>query len=83
MKTNEAKLEEKRNRMHALDESIDHLQKALLTVSEELEQIEGRKKVLKERRKNSLLNKEQLQTNLKEANEKLQKFEADCKLMKK
>lgn len=83
MKTNEAKLEEKRNRMHALDESIDHLQKALLTVSEELEQIEGRKKVLKERRKNSLLNKEQLQTNLKEANEKLQKFEADLQTYEK
>lgn len=83
MKTNEAKLEEKRNRMHALDELIDHLQKALLTVSEELEQIEGRKKVLKERRKNSLLNKEQLQTNLKEANEKLQKFEADLQTYEK
>ncbi|RLQ95772.1 chromosome segregation protein SMC [Falsibacillus albus] len=63
----EANLAGTRDRLGALDESINGLQQALLTASEELEKLEGRKEVLKERQKNASQNKEQLQKNIEEA----------------
>ena len=60
MQGKEAKIEDKRS-MSALDESISDLQNVLLHASEELEKLEGRKEVLKERKKNASQNKEQLQ----------------------
>ncbi|KAB2337473.1 chromosome segregation protein SMC [Cytobacillus depressus] len=62
----EAKIEELRDHALALDESISDLQNVLLHASEELEKLEGRKEVLKERKKNASLNKDQLQKNLEE-----------------
>ncbi len=49
----EAKIEETRDHIFALDESITDLQNVLLHATEELEKLEGRKEVLKERKKNS------------------------------
>ncbi|KAB7668610.1 chromosome segregation protein SMC [Bacillus sp. B1-b2] len=57
----EAKMEEMKNQISALDESIDDLQQVLLLVSEEWEKLEGRKEVLKERKKNAVQNKDQLE----------------------
>ena len=57
----EAIIEEMRDRLHALDESINDLQNVLLSATEELEKLEGRKEVLKERKKNASNNKEQLE----------------------
>lgn len=67
----EAKLEELRDHMAALDESISDLQNVLLETSEELEKLEGRKEVLKERKKNAAQNKEQLQKNIDEFTQKV------------
>ena len=49
----EGKLEELRKQSMKLDESINDLQNVLLSTSEELEKLEGRKEVLKERKKNA------------------------------
>ncbi len=57
----EAKIEDTRDKIQALDESVDELQQVLLVTSEELEKLEGRKEVLKERKKNAVQNQEQLE----------------------
>ena len=62
----EAKMEEIKNQVSALDESIDDLQQVLLLVSEELEKLEGRKEVLKERKKNAVQNRDQLEKSKEE-----------------
>ncbi|EIJ81529.1 hypothetical protein PB1_01250 [Bacillus methanolicus PB1] len=62
----EAKIEELRDHISAIDESISNLQTVLLHASEELEKLEGRKEVLKERKKNASQNKEQLEKNIEE-----------------
>ncbi|MDQ0270268.1 chromosome segregation protein SMC [Cytobacillus purgationiresistens] len=62
----EAKIVEVRDHVTALDESVNDLQNVLLHASEELEKLEGRKEVLKERKKNASQNKEQLRKNLDE-----------------
>ncbi|MCF6410537.1 chromosome segregation protein SMC [Pseudalkalibacillus salsuginis] len=49
-----------RDELAALDESIDELQDVLLNVSEELEKHEGKREVMRERKKNYHQNKEQL-----------------------
>lgn len=61
VQTKEAKIAEVRDRTVALDESVNELQEVLLHASEALEKLEGRKEVLKERKKNASQNKEQLQ----------------------
>ena len=68
----EAKIEEWRDRIAALDESINDLQNVLLSTTEEHEKLEGRKEVLKERKKNAAQNKQQLEKNLLELTEKVQ-----------
>ncbi|RSK26995.1 chromosome segregation protein SMC [Bacillus sp. HMF5848] len=60
LQKHEANLTEKREQLQALDESIEDLQQVLLLTSEELEKLEGRKEVLKERKKNTEQNKQQL-----------------------
>lgn len=57
----EAKIEDARDKIQALDESVNELQQVLLVTSEELEKLEGRKEVLKERKKNAVQNREQLE----------------------
>ncbi|WP_394583633.1 chromosome segregation protein SMC [Cytobacillus firmus] len=62
----EAKVEELKDHIAAIDESVNDLQDVLLHSSEELEKLEGRKEVLKERKKNASQNKDQLHGNMKE-----------------
>lgn len=67
----EAKIEETRNQIAALDESITDLQNVLLHASEELEKLEGRKEVLKERKKNASQNRAQLEKSITELTDKI------------
>lgn len=64
LQAKEAKVVEMRDHIAALDDSINDLQTVLLHASEELEKLEGRKEVLKERKKNAKQNKEQLEKNI-------------------
>jgi chromosome segregation protein len=73
----EAVLEQTRDKITALDESITQLQEVLLSTSEELEKLEGRKQVLQERKKNSSTNKAQLQTNIEEITLKIKQLQAE------
>ncbi|GLB59388.1 chromosome segregation protein SMC [Cytobacillus sp. NCCP-133] len=67
----EAKTEELKDHLAAIDESVNDLQEVLLHASEELEKLEGRKEVLKERKKNANQNKDQLQRNMEELSLKI------------
>jgi len=71
LQVKEAKIVETRDKISALDESITDLQNVLLHASEELEKLEGRKEVLKERKKNAAQNKEQLKANIAELTERI------------
>lgn len=66
----EAKIEEARDKIQALDESVDELQQVPLLTSEELEKLEGRKEVLKERKKNATQNRAQLEEAIVQRSEK-------------
>ncbi|KWW10888.1 chromosome segregation protein SMC [Peribacillus simplex] len=57
----EAHLKKLRDNLATLETSINELQEILLNASEELEKLEGRKEVLKERKKNAAQNKSQLE----------------------
>ncbi|MFF2854649.1 chromosome segregation protein SMC [Peribacillus sp. NPDC058002] len=57
----EVHLKKLRDSLAALETSINGLQEILLNASEELEKLEGRKEVLKERKKNAAQNKSQLE----------------------
>ncbi|TVX80606.1 chromosome segregation protein SMC [Peribacillus simplex] len=57
----EAHLKNLRGSLATLETSINGLQEILLNASEELEKLEGRKEVLKERKKNAAQNKSQLE----------------------
>ncbi|WML39061.1 chromosome segregation protein SMC [Neobacillus sp. OS1-2] len=71
LQVKEAKIVETRDKISALDESITDLQNVLLHASEDLEKLEGRKEVLKERKKNAAQNKEQLKVNIAEYTERI------------
>ncbi|UOE92870.1 chromosome segregation protein SMC [Alkalihalobacillus sp. LMS39] len=64
-----------RTEMKQLDDAMSHWQEQLLSASEELEKSEGQKEVLKERKKNFSLNREQLLKQLEEAKSKRAKYE--------
>lgn len=66
LQSKEAKMEELKDHIAAIDESVNDFQEVLLHASEELEKLEGRKEVLKERKKNANQNKDQLQSNMEE-----------------
>jgi chromosome segregation protein len=97
VKQGESTIEKARLDMQAMDESIDELQSALLLASETLEKLEGKKEVLKERKKNydqhksSLLEqiqqlkgkKEQLDVELKKEKAVLQEKEQQLKNTRK
>ncbi|MED3832780.1 chromosome segregation protein SMC [Peribacillus frigoritolerans] len=57
----EAHLKKLRDSLATLETSINGLQEILLNASEELEKLEGRKEVLKDRKKNAAQNKSQLE----------------------
>jgi chromosome segregation protein len=67
----EAHIEKTRDNINILDGAITELQSVLLHTTEELEKLEGRKEVLKERKKNATQNRSQLEKNIKEFSEKL------------
>ncbi|CAH0346952.1 chromosome segregation protein SMC [Bacillus sp. CECT 9360] len=67
----ESGVEEIRNQITMLDESVNQLQEVLLAASEELEKLEGRKEVLKERKKNASQNKQQLEKSIEEAENRI------------
>lgn len=67
----EANLEEIRDQISALDESINDLQQVLLLASEELEKLEGKKEVLKERKKHAAQNEQQLKEQIAELTEQI------------
>ncbi|OCA83864.1 chromosome segregation protein SMC [Pseudobacillus wudalianchiensis] len=79
----EAKAEELRAQITALDESVNDLQAVLLAASEELEKLEGRKQVLQERRKNAIQNEGQLADNLAEVKEKIKQLTKQAEELKK
>lgn len=56
----ESKQHELQEKLNALDESIDQLQQVLLTVTKNLEKYEGQKELMKERKKNTSTQSEQL-----------------------
>lgn len=70
-------IEETRDKIHALDESVNELQQVLLVTSEELEKLEGRKEVLKERKKNAAQNREQLEESVTHYTNKEAELKAD------
>ncbi|MEH7094640.1 chromosome segregation protein SMC [Neobacillus vireti] len=71
LQVKEAAIVETRDKIAAMDESITDLQNVLLHASEELEKLEGRKEVLKERKKNASHNKEQLRSNITELTDRI------------
>ena len=71
----EADIEKLRDELTAIDESISSLQNVLLHASEELEKLEGRKEVLKERKKNAAQNREQLEKNVAEISNRIEELE--------
>jgi chromosome segregation protein len=66
----ESKMEEFRSKIHVIDEDLHAIQQRLLLASEELEKLEGRKEVLKERKKNAAQNKQQLEQLIAEYQQK-------------
>jgi len=63
----EANIEQLRDRMTALDESVSDLQDILLITTQDLEKLEGRRSVLQERKKNATQSKQQLEQVIEEA----------------
>ncbi|KRG13503.1 chromosome segregation protein SMC [Virgibacillus soli] len=67
----ELSLESERTQLAALDEKIAEWQSALLTSSKDLEKLQGRLGILKERKNNAALNSGQLQKNITDAEQKI------------
>lgn len=75
----ETTLKELRQNMATIDVTITAEQEILLTTSQDLEKLEGRKEVLKERKKNASQNKAQLEKSIIEAETALTRLEAEKK----
>ncbi|AXM87915.1 chromosome segregation protein SMC [Anoxybacillus ayderensis] len=79
----EAHIAELRHELTALDESIDGLQQVLLLVSEELEKMEGKKQVLKERKNNAHKQQHQMEQTVAQLAERERVLEATIAEKKK
>lgn len=79
----EAHIAELRHELTALDESIDGLQQVLLLVSEELEKMEGKKQVLKERKNNAHKQQNQIEQTMAQLAERERVLEATIAEKKK
>ncbi|MEK3800232.1 chromosome segregation protein SMC [Peribacillus sp. FSL H8-0477] len=66
-----------RKHIAGLDQSMNDLQETLLRASEELEKLEGRKEVLKERKKNASQNKQQLEKSIDDGERKISEWTAE------
>ncbi|KZZ82876.1 chromosome segregation protein SMC [Bacillus sp. SJS] len=73
----EMAISDSRSRVSELDGTLDSLQQILLQTSEELEKLEGRKEVLKERRKNAQANRGQLEQLIDELSGKIELLARD------
>ncbi|MTH52713.1 chromosome segregation protein SMC [Bacillus mangrovi] len=73
----EEAIKDSRRHISALDDTLEGLQQILLETSEELEKLEGKKELLKERRKNAQANRGQLQQNIRENSAKLEVLTAE------
>ncbi|CAM4039112.1 chromosome segregation protein SMC [Lederbergia lenta] len=74
IQTTENQLEKDRSELVGIDEMLASLQTTLLTATKDLEQLEGRREVLKERKKNATQNTAQLKKNIEDADSKLNDF---------
>ncbi|MGG3842403.1 chromosome segregation protein SMC [Anoxybacillus kestanbolensis] len=72
----EAHIAKLRHELTALDESIDGLQQVLLLVSEELEKMEGKKQLLKERKNNAHKQQQQMEQTMAQLAERERSLEA-------
>ena len=77
MQAKEAAIVQLRDRITALDESVNDLQEVLLITTEELEKLEGRRNVLQERKKNASLSKQQLEQTIIEAEQNVQRLQRE------
>src|SRR5690625_3308011 len=73
----EANLEKERHDIYRLDEMIEKQQAELLNVTQQLEKYQGKKHVQNERHKHVEANKEKLQQQKSEANERVTKLKTD------
>ena len=73
----EAFIEQLRDRITALDESVSDLQEVLLITTQELEKLEGRRSVLQERKKNATQSKQQLEQTIEEAQNQVVRLKAE------
>ncbi|MGG0174525.1 chromosome segregation protein SMC [Gottfriedia acidiceleris] len=69
--TEESKQHELQEKLNALDESIDQLQQVLLSVTKNLEKYEGQKELMKERKRNTSTQSEQLRKQVDEVTEQI------------
>ncbi|WP_088012960.1 chromosome segregation protein SMC [Gottfriedia acidiceleris] len=69
--TEESKQHDLQEKLNALDESIDQLQQVLLTVTKNLEKYEGQKELMKERKRNTSTQSEQLRKQVDEVTEQI------------
>jgi chromosome segregation protein len=79
----ESILAQTRDKIAALDESVTDLQEVLLSTSEELEKLEGRKQVLIERKKNSSTNETQLKQTIDETTARLAQLSSEKDILQK
>lgn len=79
----EAHIAKLRHELTALDESIDGLQQVLLLVSEELEKMEGKKQLLKERKNNAHKQQQQMEQTMMQLAERERLLEATIAEKKK
>lgn len=73
----EAVIEQLRDRITALDESVSDLQDVLLITTQDLEKLEGRRNVLQERKKNATQSKQQLEQTIEEAQKHIKQLQAE------
>lgn len=74
IQSHEAKITGIQAQVEELDRGIEQLHQSLLTTSEELEKLEGKKEVLKERKKNAKQNQQQMERLVLEYQHKLEEL---------
>ena len=77
LQKSESELEELRNQLQAIDESVNSLQEVLLLSSKELEKLEGQRELLKERKQNATTHCAQLEQSIRELAEKTLVYDGD------
>lgn len=76
----EAVIEQLRDRITALDESVSDLQDVLIITTQELEKLEGKRSVLQERKKNATQSKQQLEQTIVEAQKQIKQLQTERSL---